>query len=150
MQNQYAAIMHNAGKHAKILAKRHKSMPAVQIIDWYDAINALPLDSREILLAYEDKQDMKLLQLGTNKPTKHISSNSILLLTQAIIESAISENDEDFFKTEYGAFVVDGYDLALTDRKHYDYNITAELLLEKMRKGKIRVSYERVEEDEEC
>lgn len=134
---KYNAIMKKAGKRAREFAKYHTSNVAVTVLDLNMAIDELPQDEKQIVLAYEDKQDMGLLKAGTHKPTKHIKSNSILLMTQAIIESAIEENDEDFFKSEYGAQVVDTYNLALTDHKHHDYGITAALLLEKMRKGEL-------------
>ena len=85
---------------------------------------------------------MAMLKAGTKKSTKHIKHNAMLLLTQAIIESAIEEKDEEFFQSEYGVFVVDTYNTALTIQKCHDYGITADFLLEKMRKNAIKVNEE--------
>lgn len=148
-EQQYNTIMRKVSRRAREIASTYKENVTVHSRDLYKAIDELPKDEKAIMLAYEDKMDMRLLKAGTHKPTKHITPNAILLLTQAIIEDAIINKDEDFFQFEYGAQVVDTYNTALTIHTHTDYEVTAELLLEKMRKGKIRISYERVEEDEQ-
>jgi hypothetical protein len=135
---KYSIIMSKAGKRAQDFVL----VGPVKLQHLNRAIEELPQDERNFVLSYEDKHDMTMLKAGTKKSTKHIRSNAILLLTQAIIESGIEENDVDFFKSEYGAFVVDTYNAALTNHKHHDYGITAALLLEKMRKGKIHVKGE--------
>lgn len=132
---QYSTIMRKVYNRAKEIAA---SNPFVRLKDIDEAVNELPQDERNIVLAYEDKQDMALLKSGYSKPTKHIDQKSILLLTQAIIESAIVDKDEDFFKTEYGEQIVDTYNTTLSMHTHHDYEITAALLLEKMRKGGIK------------
>lgn len=139
---QYNAIALKAYKRAEELALLHKHSHVVTMLDFNQAIEELPQSDKAIMLDYEDKQDMLMLKMRNHKPTKHIKSNSILLLTQAIIESAIEEQDEDFFKAEYGAFVGDTYNTTLTVHKCHDYGITAELLLEKMRKKSIQIQGE--------
>lgn len=136
-EQQYNAIMRKAGKRAKEIAKAHSNPTKLKHLN--QAIEELPQEEKGLVLAYEDKLNMELLDAGTNKPTKHIKSNAILLLTQSVIECAIADKDEDFFKSEYGAYIVDTYNTVLSMHKHHDYGITAELLLEKMRKGAIRV-----------
>jgi hypothetical protein len=134
-EEQYNIIMRKAGERAKEIAKAH-SKP-VKLKHLCKAIDELPQDEKSIVLAHEDKLDLELLHQGTNKPTKHIKPNSILLMTQAIIECAIADKDEDFFKSQYGAQIVDTYNNALTIHTSHDYGITADLLLEKMRKGEL-------------
>lgn len=132
---KYNAIMRKVGKRAKEMASCRVDTRPLQI-DINAAVNELPQDERIIVFAYEEKQDMALLQAPNHKNEK-AKSNSILLLTQAVIESAIAENDEDFFKSEYGVQIVDTYNTVLTMHKHHDYGITAALLLEKMRKNEL-------------
>ena len=140
-EEQYAIIMRKVGKRAKDIATaRNVSPPKVE--DFYKAVDELPKNEKAFVLAYEEKQDMELLKVVNNKPTKHIAPNSILLLTQAIIESAIADKDEDFFQSKYGEQVVDTYNTMLTVRKGHDYGITADLLLEKMLKKSIQVQGE--------
>jgi transcriptional regulator with GAF, ATPase, and Fis domain len=101
------------------------------------AINELPDEEKRIVLAYEDKKDMEIIKGTYYKSTKNVTSNSVLLLTQAIIESAIIDKDECFFASNYGKNIVDMYNAALTLHIGHDYEITADLLLEKMQKGTI-------------
>lgn len=136
-EEEYAKIMQRVGKRAKELALSHPSNTAVRVEDLYAAVDELPAAEKGFVLAYEDKQDIALLKAKTKKDVSHIANNSILLLTQGIIESAIAENDEDFFKSEYGEQIVDTYNTTLTIYKGTDYEITAALLLEKMRKKSI-------------
>ena len=145
-EEKYNIIMRKAGKRAKEIAAQHKSNPVVTIVDLNKAIDELPQGDKDIMLAYEDKIDMGLLKSGTHKPIKHIKSNAVLLLTQGIIESAIAEKDEDFFKSEYGAQVIETYNTVLTIHTSHDYGITADLLLEKMRKGELVKG----ENDDDC
>lgn len=136
-EEQYTAIMRKTSKRAKEIAKAHSKPLRVKHL--CKAIDELPPDEKRIVLAQEDKQDMELLKVKTNKPTKHISTNSILLLTQSIIEVAIQDGDEDFFQSQYGEYIVDTYNTTLAVHKGHNYEITAKLLLEKMRQGKIKV-----------
>jgi hypothetical protein len=140
-EEQYNIIMRKAGKRAKEIATARGVSP-VRLQDFNAAIDELPQEEKDMVLAYEDKVNMALFKSGTNKPTKHIKPNSILLLTQGIIEHAIAEKDEDFFKSEYGAQIVDTYNTTLTMHTSYDYGITADLLLDKMRKDAIKVKGE--------
>lgn len=144
---QYNEIMKKVGERAREIAATCPSNPAVKVQDIYAAVDELPQSEKDIILAHEDKQDMALLHDGNKRSADHIKPNSILLLTQAIIELAIAENDEDFFKSEYGEQIVDTYNTALTIHKSHDYGITAELLLEKMRKNAIKV---KGENDDDC
>ena len=141
-EERYCTIMRKVGKFAKANALTHKDNPVVKQKDLNKAIEELPKDEKKAMLAYEDKMDMELLKNGVDKPQKNMSPNSMLLLSQAIIESAIKENDEDFFEFEYGAQIVEIYNTMLTARKCHDYGITADLLLEKMRKNAIKVKGE--------
>lgn len=141
-EEKYNIIMRKASKHAKKIAASYKENPVVTRKDLRKAITELPQDEMDIVLAYEDKLDLEMLKKGTDKPTAHIKPNSILLLTQAIIESAIAEKDEEFFQSKYGEQVVDTYNTALTIHTNNDYGITADFLLEKMRKNAIRVKGE--------
>lgn len=143
-EEKYSLIMRKASKRAKEIAKSNDRPLRVQHLS--KAIDELPKDEKDIVLAQEDKQDMALLKAGTKKPTKHVKPNSILLLTQAIIELAIAEKDEDFFQSEYGNYIVDAYNTALTNHKCHDYGITAALLLEKMHKGELIKG----EDDDDC
>ena len=147
---KYDVIMLKVRKRAKELALCHKSNTAVTLLDLNKAIDELPQEEKNIVLAYEDKQDVALLQALTHKPIKHIKHNAILLLTQGIIESAIAENDEDFFKSEYGVQIVDTYNTTLTIHASHDYGITADLLLEKMRKNAIEIKGENEDENQRC
>ena len=141
-EDKYNAIMRKVGKRAKEVAVLYKGNPVVKHKDLCQAIDELSPKEKAIVLAYEDKLDMALFKIATKKPTKHIRANSILLLTQAIIECAIADNDEEFFKSEYGATMCETYNLALTIHTSHDYGITADLLLEKMRKNAIRIKGE--------
>lgn len=131
----YEVIMHKVGKRAKELSLRHPWICGVQLGDFYDAINELPPDEKRMVLKYEDKQDIELLKRPIYKTHAKATPQCILLLTQAIFESARDEFDEDFFKSKFGEFVVDVYNAALIAYKNHDYDITAGLLLDKMRKG---------------
>jgi hypothetical protein len=136
-EQQYDAIMRKVGKRAREIAASYKENPITTLQDLSKAIDELPQEERDIVLAHEDKENMELLRVGTKKPTKHIKPASIVLLTQAIIESARDDKDEDFLKYGYGEYVVDAYNTALTNHKHHDYGITAALLLEKMQNGEL-------------
>ena len=136
-EEQYLAIMLKVGKRARKIAKSRITSPAVQVQDFDRAVAALSQEEKDFMLAYEEKQDMALLAQKYEKPTDHIKVHSILLWTQAIIESAIADNDEDFFKSKYGEQVVETYNTALAVHKCHDYGITAAMLLDKMRKGKL-------------
>ena len=138
----YEVIMRKVGKRAKELAKLHPGAPAVQWGDFYDSINELPPDEKSIVLDYEDKQNMELLKKPNHKTNNKVTPQCMLLLTQAIIERAIADYDEGFFESEYGAYVVDTYNTMLSIHKHHNYGITAELLLEKMRKNAIKMKGE--------
>ena len=74
---------------------------------------------------------------GKNNKHIDIDANSILLLTQGIIEVAVLDKDESFFATDYGKSIIDAYNTALTIHTRHDYEITAEFILDKMRKGEI-------------
>ena len=141
-EEEYNAAMYKALEIAKNEAKKKKK-PVVKIKHLNRAIDKLPKKDRDIVLAHEDKMNMEMLKSNGKKDTDHIKSNSILLLTQAIIEQAIADNDEDFFMSEYGSQIVDTYNTMLTEHKKCDYNITADLLLEKMRKKTIHIKGER-------
>ena len=103
------------------------------------AIKQMPDDAKKAMLKHEDKLDMALLKTPSKRQTDHIQPNAILLWTQAWIERAIAEKDEDFFMSEFGAQVCDTYNLALKAHTKQDHHITAALLLEKMRKNEIKV-----------
>ena len=137
--------MRKVGKRAKEIAVSYKENPVVTLQDFSKAIDELPQEERDIVLAHEDKENMELLRIGTKKPTKHIKPASIVLLTQAIIESARDDKDEDFLKYGYGEYVVDAYNTALTNHKHHDYGITAALLLKKIRNGELTNTEEEYE-----
>lgn len=147
-EEQYLSVMRKVGKRAREIAAARTTSPAVRITDVSKAVHELPQDEKDFMLAYEEKQDMALLDQKYDKPTDHIKVNSILLWTQAIIESAIADNDEDFFKSKYGAHIVETYNAALAVHKCHDYGITAALLLDKMRKGKFAENQEEDEENE--
>lgn len=134
-EQQYKTIMLKAYKRAQKMAKQRLSNKHVKWEDIDAAVNELPADEKRIVLAYEDKQNMLILKNGTNKPTAHIGQNAILLLTQALIQSARDDEDEDFLQSEYGAYVADVYNLALTHHTKCDYGITAEVFMEQWRKG---------------
>ena len=108
------------------------------------AINRLPTKEKAIVLAKEDERNMASLNKKHKKSTDYLVDSSVLLLTQAIIELAIADRDEDFFMSNYGKAIVDGYNTALTIYTKHNYNITAELLLEKMRKGEIVIESEEI------
>ncbi len=143
MKDKYNQIMKKVAKRAKEIAISYKGNNIVGLQDFDKAIEELPKKDRDTIHLYEDKQNIKFMQQYAKKPNNDITNNSFLLLTQAIIESAIAENDEEFFKSKYGEMVVDMYNTALTIHKSYDYNITAELLLEKMRKNAIKIKGEK-------
>lgn len=132
---QYNTIMHKLGKQIP----QYPEGRFAQFMHLNRLVDELPADQKRIVLEYEDKQDIALLHKENHKSTD-IDSNSILLLTQGIIEFAIADNDEDFFRSKYGQHIVDVYNTALTLHTRHDYKITAELLLEKMRKGEITLN----------
>lgn len=134
---QYNTIMHKVGKKVP----KHLETPTAKMMCFNKLVADLPPDEKKIVLEYEDKQDVALLHKKNNKPT-NIEPKSILLLTQSIIELAIADKDEDFFQSKYGEHIVDAYNTALTLYTKHDYEITAELLLEKMRKGVIVLNAE--------
>ena len=145
-EERYMIIMRKVGKRAKEIADARNVSPA-KVQDLNAAVNELPDNEKSFVLAYEEKQDMAILKNGHYKTHDKATPQCILLMTQAIIASAIEEKDEDFFEHEYGKHVVDTYNAALTVHKGTDYGITAELLLEKMRKGKLAVNQEEESED---
>ena len=136
---QYTTIMRKIGRRVSMIDTENT---LIKLKEFNKLVDQLPPDKKSLVLEYEDKQDMALLQKEYSKPTKHIDTNSVLLLTQGIIELAIADNDEDFFKSQYGKHIVDMYNTALTLYKGHDFEITAELLLEKMRKGTIQFDTE--------
>ena len=136
-ETAYDAIMRKVGK---TIAPSDSSLK--RLYDFNKAINKLPEDKRQIIIKHEDGQDMALLDKENHKPKKCVADNSILLLTQGIIELAIADKDETFFMSEYGKTIVDTYNFMLTSHTKHNYNITAELLLEKMRKGTIQIDTE--------
>lgn len=137
--NQYEVIMRGVFNRAKELGTSYKKNNIVGKRDFYKAFNELPQDQRDVVLEYEDQEHMKLLNKKPDKPSEQISEHSMLLLTQSIINLAILDKDEEFFKSNYGKQIVAMYNAALTIYKKHDFNITAELLLEKMQKGKIKL-----------
>ncbi len=138
-EERYDEIMLRVAATAKKKAEENKENPKVRLKDLEAAVDDLPQETKDIMLAYEDKMDMAMLKIESGKHDEYVENSSILLLTQAIITLAIEDKDEDFFKSQYGEYIVDTYNNALTLHKHHDYNITACLLLEKMRQGKIKV-----------
>lgn len=139
----YNDIMKKVGKRAKEIAASYKENPKVKYKDLNQAINELPPNEKCIVLAHEDKENMAILTAKTPKQVDHISPQSILLLTQSWIECAIADNDEEFFQSEFGKQIADTYNTALTIHTHTDYEVTAELLLEKMRKNAIKIKGEK-------
>ena len=139
--------MKKVGKRAKDFAMLHTSNKAVNIADINKAVEELPPEEKSFVLAYEDKQDMALLKRPVHQTHPKATPQCMILLTQAIIESARDEEDEDFFKAGFGAFVVDTYNSALTVHKGHDYEITAGLLLEKMQKGLFQPKGEKYDDE---
>lgn len=133
---QYDDIMVKVKKRAKQITQDN-GLDKVRLVDLNQAINELPPQEREIVLAYEDKCDIEMLNSKCYKPTEEIDINGVLLLNQAIIIDALADKDIDFFKSNYGGAIVAAYDSALTLYKGYDYNITSELFVEKIENGQV-------------
>jgi hypothetical protein len=130
LEEQYNTIMRKVVKKAIIPPSYFPKNKDVSRL-----IAELPEDEKQIVLEYEDNEDMKILNQECHKQFKHININGLLLLYQDVIIDALKDKDEDFFKTKYGDSVVDAYNSALTLYKGHNYNITAALLLEKIQNG---------------
>lgn len=135
-QNPYDVIMTKVKKRAKELTKA-RGIEQIGLDEIDDAINELPSKEKNIVLAYEDAQNMAILNAKYYKPIEQVSMNAVLLANQAIIISALEDKDKDFFKGKYGGSIVDAYNSALTLHKNHDFNITAKLLLEKIESGQV-------------
>lgn len=142
-ESGYKTIMRKVGKRAKEIAATYKENPKVKWRDINKAINELPQDEKRVVLAHEDEQNVAILNSGIPKQADNMTAQSMLLLTQSIIECAIADHDEDFFQSEYGKQIVEMYNTALTIHKNHEYGITAEFLLEKMRKNAIKIKGEK-------
>ena len=141
---KYSVVARKVCRRAREIASEYKENPSPSWNDINKAYKELSEKEKQIMLDFEDKKNMEML---TAKPTtKHpmASARSVLLLTQGIIESAIEENDEDFFKGKYGEYIVEAYTIALKVCTNQDYDITASFLLDKMRKGEINIGKETV------
>lgn len=134
--SQYDTIMVKVKKRAKEITQDN-GLDKVRLVDLNQAINELPPQEREIVLAYEDKGNVEILNSKCYKSTEQIDISAVLLLNQAIIVDALIDKDIDFFKSNYGGAIVSAYDSALTLYKGCDYNITSELLLEKIENGQV-------------
>lgn len=133
---KYNTIMREVGKRAREISISHNDSE-VKYKYFDQAIKELPQDKKQFILAYEDEQDMALLNKKCTKSTDRMTVNSILLINQGIIIRALKENDKDFLSSKYGKTIVDSYNAALTLYKGCDYNITSSLLLEKIESGEI-------------